>query len=173
MPHFMLKAFEWAQFINASNVLDKISHCRVFRHITLALNYFAIRISCKHTPLTLLCFTLKKFATILQLLNSVSPVGAGGSVLVMPPPLWCLQILTVDSTHVNVERHYPLRCWFGTGDCCYACLHHVLSVRAFKLCQSSEESVEERLMTLDSSPSPAANLLGTSMRQIFSVLVLF
>ncbi|CAD6267698.1 unnamed protein product [Miscanthus lutarioriparius] len=73
-------------------------------------------------------------------------------VLVMPPPIWCLQILTVDSTLVNVERHYPLRCWIGTGDWCYACLHHVLSVRAFKLRQSSEESGEERLMTLDSSP---------------------
>ena len=73
---------------------------------------------------------------------------------------------------VNVERHYPLRCWIGTGDWRYACFHHVLSVRAFKLRQSSKESGEERLMTLDSSPSPAANLLGTSMRQFFSVLVL-
>jgi len=131
-----------------------------------------MRISCKHTPSTLSCVALKKLAIILQLLNSVSAVGAGGSVLVMPPPIWCLQILTVDSTLVNVERHYPLRCWIGTGDWRYACFHHVLSVRAFKLRQSSKESGEERLMTLDSSPSPAANLLGTSMRQFFSVLVL-
>jgi hypothetical protein len=109
-----------------------------------------MRISCKHTPSTLSYVALKKITIILQLLNSVSAVGAGGSVLVMPPPIWCLQILTVDSTLINVERHYPLCFWIGTGDWRYACLHHVLSVRAFKHRQSSEKSGEERLMTLDS-----------------------
>ncbi|KAL6643961.1 hypothetical protein ACP70R_018727 [Stipagrostis hirtigluma subsp. patula] len=73
-----------------------------------------------------------------------------GSVLVLPPPIWCLQILTVDSAVVDMERRYRLCFWTGTGDRYYACLHHVLSVRAFELCQSSKESSEERLMALDS-----------------------
>jgi len=67
-------------------------------------------------------------------------IATGGSVLVMPPAIWCLQILTVDSAPVNMERHYPLCCWIGAGDWHHACLHHVLAVRALELCQSSEES---------------------------------
>jgi len=77
--------------------------------------------------------------------EEIRPIGrpivfAGGSVLVMPPAIWCLQILTVDSAPVNMERHYPLCCWIGAGDWHHACLHHVLAVRALELCQSSEES---------------------------------
>ena len=66
-------------------------------------------------------------------LTLVCAFGPGGSVLVMSPPVWCSQILTVDPTLVDLERSHCLRYWIGNGDRSYACIHHVLAGGTLKL----------------------------------------
>ncbi|KAL6643962.1 hypothetical protein ACP70R_018728 [Stipagrostis hirtigluma subsp. patula] len=75
----------------------------------------------------------------------MKPLLLGGSVLVMPSGIRCLQILTVDAALVDMERRYPLCCWIGAGGCHYARLNHCLSVRALELYQSGEQSSEGQI----------------------------